>query len=114
DEPCAFGARAQACREARQNAGARHRSGPRAPREHQHLERGWSLGFAPSSASRHTRSPGSAPWSCVPASLATDPVERVVVVMKHRAALEAPLPAVLFDQLARVAAGRKAAVIAVL
>src|SRR5215471_10281050 len=51
---------------------------------------------------------------CVPVSLATDPVERVVVVMKDGAAREAPLAAVLFDQLARVAAGRKATVVAVL
>ena len=53
-------------------------------------------------------------WSSArPASLTTDPVERVVVVMKNGAARKAPL-AVLFDQLARVAAGRKAAVVAVL
>ena len=47
-------------------------------------------------------------------SLAIDTVERVVVVMKDGAAREAPLTGVLFDQLARVAAGRKATVIAVL
>ena len=47
-------------------------------------------------------------------SLAIDTVERVVVVMKDGAAREAPLAGVLFDQLARVAAGRKATVIAVL
>ena len=41
-------------------------------------------------------------------------VERVVVVMKDGAAREAPLAAVLFDQLAGVAAGRKATVVAVL
>ena len=45
--------------------------------------------------------------------LATDPVERVVVVMKDSAAREALLAAVLFDQLAGVAAGRKATVVAV-
>jgi hypothetical protein len=44
-------------------------------------------------------------------SLATYPIERVVVVMKDGAAREAPLAAVLFDQLARVAAGRKATVL---
>jgi hypothetical protein len=49
-----------------------------------------------------------------PASLATDPVERVVVVMKDGATREAPLAAVLFDQLARVAAGRKGMVFAIL
>ena len=54
-------------------------------------------------------------WSSTcPASLATDPVERVVVVMKNDAAREAPLAAILFDQLARVAAGRKATMVAVL
>ena len=47
-------------------------------------------------------------------SLAVNPVERVVVVMKDGAARKAPLAAVLFDQLARVAAGQKATVIAVL
>ena len=47
-------------------------------------------------------------------SLAIDTVERGVVVMKDGAAREAPLAGVLFDQLARVAAGRKATVIAVL
>ena len=46
--------------------------------------------------------------------LATDPVERVVVVMKDSAVREAPLAAVPFDQLARIAAGREAAVVAVL
>ena len=49
----------------------------------------------------------------LPANLTSDPVERVVVVMKDGAAREAPLAAVLFDQLARVAAGRKATVVAV-
>jgi len=49
-----------------------------------------------------------------PASLATDPIERVVVVMKDGAAREAPWAAVLFNQLARVTAGRKATVVAVL
>ena len=39
--------------------------------------------------------------------LATDPLERVVVVMKDGAAREAPLAVVLFDQVAFVAAGRK-------
>jgi hypothetical protein len=48
------------------------------------------------------------------AILATDPIERVVVVMEDGAAREAPLAAVLFDQLALVAAGRKATVAAVL
>src|SRR6516162_10194702 len=47
-------------------------------------------------------------------SLAVDPVERVVVVMKDDTARKAPLAAVRFDQLARVAARRKATVIAVL
>jgi len=47
-------------------------------------------------------------------SLAIDPVERVVVVMKDDAARKALLAGVLFDQLARVAAGRKATVVAVL
>ena len=46
--------------------------------------------------------------------LAADPVERVIVVMKDSAAREAPLAAVFFDQLAGVAAGRKAIVVAVL
>jgi hypothetical protein len=59
---------------------------------------------------------GPLKWSSAgcPTSLATDPVERVVVVMKDGAAREAPLAAILFDQLARVAAGRKAMVVAVL
>ena len=48
-----------------------------------------------------------------PASLAADPVKRIVVVMKDGPAREAPLTAVVFDPLARVAAGRKAAVAAV-
>jgi hypothetical protein len=48
------------------------------------------------------------------ASLAIDRVERVAVVMKDGAARKAPLAGVVFDQLARVAAGRKAAVVAVL
>jgi hypothetical protein len=39
--------------------------------------------------------------------LATDPLERVVVVVKDGAAREAPLAVVLFDQVAFVAAGRK-------
>jgi len=47
---------------------------------------------------------------CLCLSLATYPIERVVVVMKDGAAREAPLAAVLFDQLTRVAAGRKATV----
>ena len=52
-------------------------------------------------------------WSSdCPASLTTVPVERVVVVMKDGAAREAPLAAVLFDQLGDVAAGRKATVVA--
>jgi hypothetical protein len=40
-------------------------------------------------------------------SLAIDPVERVVVVMKDDTARKAPLADVFFDQLARVAAGWK-------
>ena len=50
----------------------------------------------------------------LPCDLATDPVERVVVVMKDGTAREAPLAAVVFDQLTDVAAGRKATVVAVL
>ena len=38
-------------------------------------------------------------------------LQRVVVVMKDSAAREAPLAAVFSDQLARVAAGRKAMVV---
>ena len=49
-----------------------------------------------------------------PASLATKLVERVVVVMKDGAACEAPSAVVLFNQLARVAAGRKTTVVAFL
>jgi len=46
-------------------------------------------------------------WSSAcPANLTTDPVERIVVVMKDGATREAPLAAVLFDQLARITAWR--------
>lgn len=48
------------------------------------------------------------------AGLATDPLERVVVVVKDGAPREAPLAVVLFDQFALVAAGRKGAVAVVL
>jgi hypothetical protein len=51
-------------------------------------------------------------FSACPASLATDPVKRIVVVMKDGAAREAPLIAAVFDQLTHIAAGRKATVIA--
>ena len=61
-----------------------------------------------------TRANRETPLTAEPAARATDPVERVVVVMKDDAAREAPLAAVLFDQLARVAAGRKATMVAVL
>lgn len=55
-------------------------------------------------------------WSSArsPAVLATDPVERVVVVMKDGAAREAAFTTLVFDQLARIAAGWKATVVAVL
>ena len=49
-----------------------------------------------------------------PPSLVTDPLQRVVMVVKDHAAREAPLAAVVFDQLAPVVAGRKATVPAVL